>query len=47
MSEAIIILGALYLCGYPVGKALAICSIISGILNLIIIILRTIKEKME
>ena len=47
MDEAIIILGALYLCGYPVGKALAICSIICGILNLIIVILRTIKGRME
>ena len=47
MSEAIIILGALYLCGYPVGKALAICSIISGVFNMIIEILRMVKEKME
>ena len=47
MSEAIIILGALYLCGYPVGRALAICSVISGIFNIIIAVLNMIKEKME
>jgi hypothetical protein len=47
MDEAIIILGALYLCGYPVGKALAICSIISGVFNVIIAVLNMVKERME
>lgn len=46
MSEVIIILGVLYLIGYPVGKALAICSIISGVFNVIIAILRMVEERM-
>lgn len=39
MAVVIIILGILYLCGLHVGKALAICSIIEGILVLILAIL--------
>lgn len=40
MNIVIIILGVLFLIGLPVGKALAICSIITGILL-------TIKAYME
>lgn len=40
MNIGIIVLGILFLIGFPVGKALAICSIITGILV-------TIKEYME
>lgn len=32
MSEAVIILAILYLCGKPCGKGLAICAIILGVL---------------
>ena len=40
MGIGIIVLGILFLIGFPVGKALAICSIITGILI-------TIKKCME
>lgn len=40
MSIIIITLGILFLIGFPVGKALAICSIVTGILI-------TIKTYME
>ena len=33
MDIVLIILGILYLCGVGVGKALAICAIIEGILD--------------
>lgn len=45
MDVVIIILGILYLCGFHVGKALAICSIIEGVLVFILGILREIKER--
>lgn len=32
MSEAVIILAILYLCGKPCGKGLAICAIILSVL---------------
>ena len=32
MNIVIIILGILYLCGVSVGKALAVCAIIEGVL---------------
>lgn len=35
MDLVIIILGVLYLCGVKVGTALAICSILEGVLILI------------
>ena len=35
MDIVLIILGILYLCGVSVGKALAICAIIEGVLVLI------------
>ena len=35
MDLVVIILGILYLCGVNVGKGLAICAIIEGILVLI------------
>lgn len=35
MNIVIIILGILFLIGLPVGKALAVCSIITGILLII------------
>lgn len=44
MDFVIIALGILYLAGVNVGKALAICSIIEGVLIIILSILRKIKE---
>ena len=32
MDVVLIILGVLYLCGISVGKALAVCAIIEGVL---------------
>ena len=47
MDFVIIVLGILYLCGLSVGKALAICSIIEGVLIVTLSIIRMIKERME
>lgn len=44
MDFVIILLGILYLCGVQVGTALAICSIIEGVLVLINTILRKLAE---
>ena len=40
MDFVIIVLGILYLCGVSVGKALAICSIIEGVLIITLSIIR-------
>ena len=45
MDLVIVILGIMYLCGMSVGKALAICSIIEGLLVLIVEISRKTEEK--
>lgn len=44
MDLVIIILGIMFLCGVKVGKALAICAIIEGVLVLILSILKKFKE---
>lgn len=44
MDLVIIILGILYLCGAHVGKGLAICAIIEGVLVIILTIWRKINE---
>lgn len=44
MDFVIIILGVLYLCGVKVGTALAICSIIEGLLIIINAIIRKLEE---
>lgn len=43
MSEVVIILAILYLCGKPCGTGLAICAIILGVLC----ILRAVYEHMN
>lgn len=47
MSEAVIILAILYLCGKPCGKGLAICAIILGALCIIHGICEHIKKKSD
>lgn len=44
MDLVIIILGILFLAGMNVGKALAVCSIIEGVLVFIIGILKKIRD---
>lgn len=44
MDLVIIILGILFLAGVNVGKALAICSIIEGVLVCIVGLLRKIRN---
>ena len=44
MDLAIIILGALYLCGLKVGTALAICAIIEGRFSIISAIIKKLEE---
>ena len=44
MDLVIIILGILFLCGVKVGKALAICAIIEGVLIFIVGIFKKFKE---
>lgn len=44
MNIVIIILGILYLCGASVGKGLAICAIIEGVLITVISVIRKMKE---
>lgn len=44
MDLVIIVLGVLFLCGVNVGKALAICAIIEGVLVLILNILKKLEE---
>ena len=46
MSGVLFVLGILYLCGFQVSKALAICSIIEGILLFISALLERLKEKL-
>lgn len=45
MDFVIIVLGILYLCGVNVGKGLAVCAIIEGVLVMISAIIRTLDEK--
>lgn len=45
MDGVIFILGILYLCGFQVGKVLAICSIIEASLIFISGVLKRVKEK--
>ena len=45
MDLVIIVLGVMFLCGAPVGKALAICSIIEGILVCFNTLYKTWKDK--
>ena len=45
MDVVIIVLGILYLCGVQIGKALAICAIIEGVLILILNILKVIEKR--
>lgn len=47
MDLAVIVLAVLYLCGYNVGKALAICSLIEVFLMSLIQWLRKKQEKIE
>lgn len=44
MDFVIIILGILFLVGLPVGKALAICAIIEGILIIIQSVIKKVRE---
>jgi len=44
MDLVIIVLGILYLIGFKVGTALAICSIVEGCLILIVRIAKKIEE---
>lgn len=43
MDLVIIVLGILFLCGVKVGKALAICAIVEGMLVLILNILKKLE----
>ena len=43
MNLVIIILGVLFLCGVNVGKPLAICAIVEGVLILILRIWKTLE----
>ena len=45
MFMVVIILGVLYLCGINVGKALAICAIVYGALDLFLAVLKKLGEK--
>ena len=45
MDFVIIVLGILYLCGVNVGKGLAICAIIEGVLVTISAIICKTEEK--
>ena len=45
MDVVIIVLGILYLCGVQIGKALAICAIIEGVLILILNIQKVIEKR--
>lgn len=45
MDVVIIVLGILYLCGAQIGKALAICAIIEGVLILILNIQKVIEKR--
>lgn len=44
MDLVIIVLGILYLIGFKVGTALAICSIVEGCLITLSVILKKIQE---
>lgn len=43
MDLVIIVLGILFLCGVNVGKVLAVCAIIEGLLVLIVHILKQLE----
>ena len=45
MSLAIIILGVMYLMGYEVGTALAVSSIVTGVLISVVDICKAIDKK--
>jgi hypothetical protein len=47
MSLAIIILGVMYLMGYDIGTALAISSIVTGVLISVTDILKAINKEQE
>lgn len=47
MDLVIVVLGILYLCGVGVGKALAICAIIEGVLIFIKAVLEAKQKKRE
>ena len=47
MAFAAMVLGILFLIGFDVGEALAICAIIVGILQTIIDICKIIQKKMD
>lgn len=47
MSLAIIILGVMYLMGYDIGTALAISSIVTGVLISVVDILKAINKEQE
>lgn len=44
MDLVIVVLGILYLIGFKIGTALAICSIVEGCLLLIVAIARKFEE---
>lgn len=45
MDLVIIVLGILFLCGVKVGKALAICAIIEGVLVCVHAILKELDKR--
>jgi len=45
MDLVIIVLGILFLCGVNVGKALAVCAIIEGVLVCVLSILRALDKR--
>lgn len=47
MNIALIVLGILYLNGYSVGTALAICAIVEGGLIFLTNFVKRIKDKLE
>ena len=47
MSEAVIVLAILYLCGKPCGKGLAICAIILGVLCIIREVCLRLKKRRD
>lgn len=47
MDLVIIVLGILYLCGLNVGKALAICAIIEGVLIFTKTVLEQVSKRKE
>lgn len=47
MTSATMILAILFLIGFDVGEALAICAIITGILQIIVDISKIILKRMD